>query len=102
MPVPNHDGKAGEAALITREGFDLKAFKDHVDSHLPVYARPRFIRLLHDVETTGTFKYKKMDLIKQGFDVTQTRDPLYVLIGDAYVPLTEDLTRQLAGGELRL
>ncbi len=102
VPVPNHDGKAGEAALITREGFDLKAFRDHVDSHLPAYARPRFVRLLHNVETTGTFKYKKMDLVKEGFDLKQTNDPIYVRVVDDYVPLTPALARELANGQLRL
>ncbi len=102
VPVPNHDGKAGEAALITREGFDLKAFRDHVDSHLPPYARPRFIRLLHDAETTGTFKYKKMDLVKEGFDLKQVKDPVYIRVVDDYVPLTEALASELRNGTLRL
>ena len=102
IPVPHHDGKAGMVSLITRDGFDLKLFKDHVDSKLPAYARPRFVRLLQEVETTGTFKYKKMDLIKEGFDLNAVTDPLYILCGDDYIPITQDLTAQIAGGQLRL
>ena len=103
VPVANHDGKAGMAALITREGFDLKAFKAHIDSHLPVYARPRFIRLLQEVETTGTFKYKKMDLIKDSFDPSVVTDPLYVLVAnDEYLPMTEAMLAEIKAGQLRL
>ncbi len=53
VPVPHSRRQGGEAALITREGFDIAAFRDHIDSHLPAYARPRFIRLLHGRRNNG-------------------------------------------------
>ncbi|MFT4076049.1 MAG: long-chain-acyl-CoA synthetase [Asticcacaulis sp.] len=102
VPVPNHDGKAGMVSIIQREGFDLKIFKNFVDSKLPVWARPRFVRMLHDAETTGTFKYKKMDLIKVGYDITRTTDPIFVCHGDDYVPLTANLISDIESGKLRL
>jgi fatty-acyl-CoA synthase len=102
VPVPGHDGKAGMAALITREGFDLKAFREHVDDRLPVWSRPRFVRLLQEVETTGTFKYKKMDLIKEGFDLAQVKDPLFILCEDGYQPLTQEMLARIDSGDLRL
>ena len=102
IPVPNHDGKAGMASLIARDDFNLAAFKAHVDSHLPVYARPRFVRLLQEVETTGTFKYKKMDLIKEGFDPKLIKDPLYILCNDEYVPMTQAMLDDIGNGTLRL
>ena len=103
VPVANHDGKAGMVALITREGFDLAAFKAHVDSHLPDFARPRFVRLLSEVETTGTFKYKKMDLVSEGFDLKRVRDPMFVCAHNgAYEPLTADLLDAIDAGRLRL
>ncbi len=102
VPVPNHDGKAGMVSLITRPGFDIKAFKDHVEAKLPTWSRPRFVRLLQEVETTGTFKYKKMDLIKAGFDLTQVTDPLYLLCNDEYQPLTAEMLGRIARDELRL
>ena len=102
VQVPNADGKAGMAAIIAREGFDIAAFKSHMDAHLPVYARPRFLRLLQHVETTGTFKYKKMDLIKEGFDVSKTDDPLYLLCDDVFQPLTTAMLDKINSGEIRL
>jgi len=102
VPVPHHDGKAGMVSLIVRPDFDLVTFKNHVDSLLPVWARPRFIRLLQEVETTGTFKYKKMDLVNQGFDIAQISDPVYMCLDDRFVPLTKALTTDLNSGKLRL
>jgi len=102
VPVPNHDGKAGMAAIIAREDFDLKAFKNFVDSKLPAWARPKFVRMLHDAETTGTFKYKKMDLIAVGYDITKTKDPIFVSEGDDYVPVTAQMIEDIASGTLRL
>ncbi|ESQ87178.1 acyl-CoA synthetase [Asticcacaulis sp. AC460] len=102
VPVPHHDGKAGMASLITRDGFDIKAFKEHVDAHLPSYARPRFVRLLQEVETTGTFKYKKMDLIKGGYDPAKITDPLYVLVVDEYLPMNPAIMSEIEAGRMRL
>lgn len=103
VSVPHHDGKAGMVALIIEDGFDIKQFKAHVASKLPSYARPRFVRLLSQVETTGTFKYKKMDLVKDGIDVTTLSDAIYVLIGDDdYLRFTPELMSELEAGRLRL
>ena len=63
---------------------------------------PRFVRTLHDAETTGTFKYKKMDLIKVGYDITATTDPIFVCHGDDYVPLTAEMIEDITTGNLRL
>jgi hypothetical protein len=35
---------------------------------LPSYARPVFVRIAKTLETTGTFKYRKVDLVADGFD----------------------------------
>ncbi|MDI7775051.1 long-chain-acyl-CoA synthetase [Asticcacaulis sp. EMRT-3] len=103
IPVPNHDGKAGMVALITREGFDLNTFKNHIDSYLPVYARPRFVRLLTEVETTGTFKYKKMDLVREGYDPLRIKDPLFICADrDVYEPMTAEQANAIETGQLRL
>ncbi len=102
VPMPDADGKAGMAAIIACEGFDLAAFKSHMDDRLPAHARPRFVRLLQHVETTGTFEYKTMDLIKEGFDPSKTDDPLYILCDEVFQPLTPDILAKIEGGEIRL
>ena len=68
--MPGADGRAGMAGLVVGPEFDLKALEAHVDAQLPAYARPVFVRLLPQIETTGTFKYRKLDLVAEGFDPT--------------------------------
>ncbi|WP_457818026.1 hypothetical protein, partial [Staphylococcus aureus] len=67
------------AGLVTGADFDLAALAGHVNTSLPPYARPVFLRLQHEIETTGTFKYRKMDLVEQGFDPAKVEgEPLFV------------------------
>jgi acyl-CoA synthetase (AMP-forming)/AMP-acid ligase II len=106
VEVPGTEGRAGMAALVLANGrgFDPDAFKQHVDARLPAYARPLFVRLSDAIETTGTLKMKKTDLQKQGFDVTQTSDPIYfhdARLG-AYVPLDPALAAELSAGRVKL
>ena len=77
VAVPGQDGRAGMAALTVDDGFDLAAFHAHVEQSLPGYAQPLFIRLQRQIETTGTFKYRKVDLVADGFDPARVKDPLY-------------------------
>ncbi len=78
VAVPGFDGRAGMAALVVDERFDLKAFRDAVENRLPLYARPVFLRLLPALEATGTFKPRKLDLLREGFDPRVIADALYV------------------------
>jgi citronellyl-CoA synthetase len=82
VEVPNADGRAGMAAVVLKEGqkaLDLESFYTFVTRELPAYARPVFVRIEHDMDVTGTFKMVKGDLRKQGYDVRQITDPVYVL-----------------------
>jgi fatty-acyl-CoA synthase len=104
VSLPNADGRAGMAALVVGRDFDLDAFRAHAARHLPVYARPVFIRLLPALETTGTFKPRKQELIRDGFDPARVSDPLYFddSRADAYVPLDSALYTDIIGGRVRL
>jgi fatty-acyl-CoA synthase len=93
--VPGHDGRAGMAAVVLRAGasFDGAAFHAFVAGRLPRYAAPAFVRLQGEADLTGTFKLRKFDLQKQGFDPRAVADPLFVRddAALAYVPLTREL-----------
>jgi fatty-acyl-CoA synthase len=65
------------AALVTEQGIDLPAFRKHLMSRLPAYARPLFLRIRDDIEVTGTFKYSKTDLMREGYDPAATTDAIY-------------------------
>ncbi len=95
VEIPGADGRAGMAALILEEGvtaLDLEAFSKFVRDALPAYAVPVFLRIQHDIDVTGTFKMVKGHLRKEGYDLTQVSDPLYVMKqGEStYTLLTED------------
>jgi fatty-acyl-CoA synthase len=77
VAVPGHDGRAGMASLTVDDGFDLAAFHAHVEACLPSYAQPLFIRLQRQIETTGTFKYRKVDQVADGYDPSKVKDPVY-------------------------
>ena len=77
VTVPGADGRAGMASLVVETGFDIDAFAKKVTLQLPAYACPLFIRLQTQMETTGTFKHKKGDLKKSGFNPNAVNDPLY-------------------------
>lgn len=106
VEVPGADGRCGMAALRLKAGdaFDPVGLAAHLRQQLPAYAVPLFVRLLAEVETTGTFKYKKTDLKRQAYDPGQTADPLFVLLPDAagFQPLEAARHAELARGECRL
>lgn len=104
VEVPGTDGRAGMASLVVDETFSPKALLDAIKSSLPAYARPLFLRLLPEIETTGTFKHRKVDSVREGFDPVQVADPLYLLdsqLGE-YVVLNSERHAQILSGELRL
>ena len=59
--------------------FDWLAFSEYVENSLPKYARPLFIRIIQEMDTTGTFKLKKNDLRNEAFDISKVTDPIYCL-----------------------
>jgi len=74
--VPGREGRAGMAAIVC-DDCDLRAFHRHLETSLPDYARPVFLRIRRDIDVTATFKQKKVDLVKQGFDPDTIADPIY-------------------------
>ncbi|GAA0639676.1 long-chain-acyl-CoA synthetase [Brevundimonas lenta] len=102
VPVPGQEGKAGMVALVVDGRFSAKAFAEWVDQELPSYARPAFVRLIKSAETTGTFKYRKVDLVKDGFDPAQVDGPLYVRSKTGYSKMTDTARESILNGTTRL
>ncbi len=103
VEVPGADGRAGMASLVGGEAIDLNAFAAFVAEKLPVYARPLFLRLSPEIETTATFKHRKVDLVKDGFDPGKVHEPLYIFDKSAgvYVPLDEAMHERLKSGAVK-
>jgi acyl-CoA synthetase (AMP-forming)/AMP-acid ligase II len=104
VQVPGTEGRAGMVAVVLRGEFDGDSFREHVDSSLPPYARPLFVRVRERLETTGTFKLKKGELTQEGFDPCAVRDPIFFRdpAKNSYVPFTQELFDKLKAGKVRL
>lgn len=102
VEVPHADGRAGMAAMVVDERFDLDGFAEYVKRNLPSYARPLFLRLQREMRVTATFKHVKTDLREDGFDPSKVGDDRLYFLEDRYVPLTEAIHRAIASGEIRL
>jgi fatty-acyl-CoA synthase len=78
--VPGTEGRAGMVALTMQPQarFDPQAFHEFAGARLADYAMPLFVRLASDADITSTFKLRKIDLQRAGYDPARTRDPLYV------------------------
>jgi fatty-acyl-CoA synthase len=100
--VADLDGRAGMAGLVVDKGFDVAAFGAFVEGRLPPFAQPLFLRLLPRIEVTGTFKYRKLDLVADGFDPNKVKDPLYVRGERGYQKLTKPVFEKIMSGEMRV
>jgi fatty-acyl-CoA synthase len=104
VPVPVRDGRAGMAALVAEGTLDLAGLHAHLCACLPDYARPVFLRIRGEIEVTSTFKQKKLDLVKQGFDPAASNEKIYFNDPErqAFVPLDALLYSRIQAGTARL
>jgi fatty-acyl-CoA synthase len=104
VAVPGADGRAGMAALVVGDGFDPGTLRGELGERLPDYARPVFLRILPEIEVTGTFKPKKKELVSDAFDPDRVAGPLYFddKAAAAYRPIDADLYARLSGGGVRV
>jgi fatty-acyl-CoA synthase len=90
--VPGAEGRAGMVALTYADisGFDPVAFHAHVAARLADYAAPLFVRITAEADLTTTFKLRKIDLQRAGYDPARVADPLFVRDARAgrYLPLS--------------
>ncbi len=103
VQIPGTDGRAGMAALTIKEAFDGKALAAHLQKELPAYAVPLFVRLRAEQAVTGTFKFRKVELKKEGFDPAKVTDPLFGLFDkvNGYEPMTPTAFIAITKGDMR-
>jgi fatty-acyl-CoA synthase len=104
VTIAGREGRAGMAAIVCQGGYDLKALHAHLRTHLPDYARPLFLRIQEEIDVTGTFKQKKVDLVKEGFDPSKIGDAIYFNDPQSatFVQLDPALYQRIEKGEIRL
>ena len=97
--VPGHEGRAGMAAVLMQPGrqFDPQAFFTFASERLPHYAVPVFVRVSAMADMTSTFKLRKIDLQRQGYNPALFDDPLYVKDDQAgsYLPYSTEVLARL-------
>ena len=81
--------------------FKWNEFSDFVSEKLPSYAQPVFVRIIEELETTGTFKLKKNDLREEAFHLEKVgQDQIFIKKpGEkSYVPLESDYYEVIMSG----
>ncbi len=104
VPVPGAEGRAGMAAIVPGSNFEVEKLSAYLDARLPSYARPLFVRLSEKIDVTSTFKHRKADLAREGFDPGRVADRLYLRDPktQGYVVLDRGLYSAIAKGAIRL
>ncbi len=103
VAVPGMDGRAGMASLVVNGDFALDDLPARLKARLAPYARPIFLRLAPQIVVTGTFKQRKVDLVRDGFDPVTISDPLYFLDPDSgkYARLTPQHHADIVEGKIK-
>ncbi len=103
VTVPATEGRAGMATLVTEDELDLAEFRRHLIDRLPPYARPLFLRIRKNMDLTGTFKYSKTDLVRQGFNPASSDDAVYFndLELGSFMRLDQQLYERIQMGAIR-
>ena len=103
VAVPATEGRAGMVTLVSEDELDLAEFRQHLMDRLPPYARPLFLRIRKNMDLTGTFKYSKTDLVRQGFNPAASDDAVYFnnLEAGTFTRLDQHLYERIQMGAIR-
>ena len=104
VEIPGADGRAGMIAIVVDNRFDLADLNDRLSRRLPAYACPVFVRIRASLDLTETFKQKKNDLIREGFDPGVISDPLFFRDRNSgtYQPIDAAAYAGLSDGSIRV
>ncbi|KAM4663756.1 long-chain fatty acid transport protein 4 isoform 1-T2 [Discoglossus pictus] len=105
VEVLGTEGRAGMAAVADpNHTSNLEKFARDLKKALPGYAHPVFLRLLPEVNKTGTYKFQKTEMRNEGFNPNLVKDALYVLDSQQgkYIPLDDEVYKRIQSGKLKL
>jgi acyl-CoA synthetase (AMP-forming)/AMP-acid ligase II len=106
VKIPMTDGRAGMAAIVPASSvsdFDFSRLSKLFNDNLAPYAIPFLLRFKTGLSTTHTFKFKKVELKKEGFNPETIEDPLFVKLPNQpeYVPLTKEIYEKIETQEYK-
>lgn len=93
------------AAIVDpTDSLDKELLCKKLKENLPSYAFPIFLRVMKSVPLTGTYKLKKVDLQKDGYNVNEIEDKLYFYNAklNKYEQLTKEIYDNIISGKVRL
>jgi len=99
VEVPGSEGRAGMASVHCDDTFSIEEFSRFAVENLAGYQRPIFVRLQKEMQITVTFKHRKVDYRREGYDPNKVTDPLFVLEGGRYVPLDDVTYSRILDGD---
>ena len=130
MKVPWAEGACGATAIVLKSGADditgncftsaincatsvkvliffLEKQREELfnacSENMPSYQRPIFIRVQPDMEVTGTFKHRKVELVKEGYEISKFSEKLYFYSKSDknYIPVTQAMVDDINSGKLK-
>ena len=109
VEVNGLEGRCGMAAITLENPSEnpnniLEGLFQHLEKHLPSYARPYFIMVQPEIEITSTFKHKKVELAKNGFDQKKTTNKIWLRSEKEkrFVPMNDSLYEAIQNGFIKL
>ena len=103
VKVPKSEGRAGMVAFnCNLDEFNWDDFSSFVIDKLPSYAQPIFVRIIEELETTGTFKLKKNDLREEAYHLDKVNGNQVFIKKPGqnnYVPLDRDYYEVIESGQ---
>jgi fatty-acyl-CoA synthase len=105
VQIPNNeDGRAGCCAMIMPDTSpeNLKRFHQHASSTLPSYAVPVFLRILPQMQITGTFKHQKVQMRNDGIDPLKVSDSIFYLEKGVYKLMDMAAYQKITSAQSRL
>ncbi|MHA2009301.1 MAG: long-chain-acyl-CoA synthetase [Promethearchaeota archaeon] len=106
VKIPLTDGRAGMAAIVTNStvnDFNFNNLITLLNENLAPYAIPIFLRFKTNLSTTHSFKFKKIKLKNEGFDIEKIDDPLFIMLPNqsVYKPLTREIYKKILNKEYK-
>ncbi|MFW9896416.1 MAG: long-chain-acyl-CoA synthetase [Candidatus Thorarchaeota archaeon] len=104
VKIPFTDGRAGMSAVVSSSNakdFDFTKLLKFLTDNLAPYAIPLFLRFKSGLSTTQTYKFKKLDLKDEGFNLQNIEDPIFILLPDEseYQPMTKEIYEKILNQE---
>ena len=103
VKVPKSEGRAGMVAFnCNLDEFNWDDFSSFVIDKLPSYAQPIFVRIIEELETTGTFKLKKNDLREEAYHLDKVNGNQVFIKKpgqNTYIPLDREYYEVIESGQ---